>query len=95
MFGFRNKRGAVVVDGKLVGETLQCVHCSYTWQVIPGSGIKRGWCPDCAGPLCGRHECMTFCTPFEARLDLTEALAGGADVDVAKILKKYEGIKPF
>lgn len=95
MFGFRNKRGAVVVDGNLVGETLQCVHCSYTWAVQVGSGIKRGWCLDCKGPLCGKKNCLEACTPFEARLDLTEAIHNSEDKNALDILKRFPGIKPF
>lgn len=33
--------------------TLQCVHCGGQWIPAPGSGRLRGWCQNCAGPVCG------------------------------------------
>jgi hypothetical protein len=38
----------------------------------PGSGIKRGWCPDCKGTLCGAERCMKACVPYEAWLEIKE-----------------------
>ena len=43
---------------KIEGETRQCVHCQYTWQYRPGSGITRGYCLSCDGFMCGRDECL-------------------------------------
>lgn len=60
--------GAVLVDGKYVGDTRQCVHCSAHWVVEHGSGKKRGWCMNCKGFLCGSPNCMDRCIPLEARL---------------------------
>ena len=35
-------------DGqKVEGECRQCVHCQYTWEYRPGSGIERGYCLRC------------------------------------------------
>lgn len=55
------------MDGRHVGDTLQCVHCSAHWASQPGSGIKRGWCLNCKGPLCGSELC-DVCIPLEKRL---------------------------
>lgn len=57
-----------------VGETLQCRHCQMHWQVMPGSGKRRGWCPHCAGPTCGAAKCEP-CDPFEAKLERIESAA--------------------
>lgn len=43
--------------GQVQGETRQCVHCQYTWEYVPGSGHRRGFCLKCHGLLCGRPEC--------------------------------------
>jgi hypothetical protein len=42
---------------KVEGEGRQCVHCGYSWEYRPGSGIPRGYCLKCDGYLCARHEC--------------------------------------
>jgi len=39
------------------GETRQCVHCQYTWEYVPGSGTRRGWCLKHGGFICARPEC--------------------------------------
>lgn len=95
MFGHRNGKGAVVVDGRQVADTLQCVHCGYTWQVQHGSGTRRGFCMGCQGVTCGEHLCMKFCTPLEARIELTEAIHLKRAKDVKKLLDKYPGIAPY
>ncbi len=65
---------AIHFDGKLEErDLLTCAHCDYTWEVIPGSGRKRGWCTKCSAPLCGKHACMARCTPLEARLAQMES----------------------
>jgi hypothetical protein len=43
---------------KIEGESHQCVHCQFVWEYHPGSGIKRGYCLNCDGFLCGRDECF-------------------------------------
>jgi hypothetical protein len=51
----------VTADGdgrKIEGETRQCIHCGYTWEYHPGSGIVRGWCLKCNGFVCAREECL-------------------------------------
>jgi hypothetical protein len=52
---------------KIEGESRQCVHCQFTWEYHPGSGIRRGYCLNCDGFLCGRDQCA-----FEQKR-LTEA----------------------
>lgn len=95
MFGYRNGKGAVVVDGKQVGETHQCVHCSGHFETKPGSGTLRGFCRGCKGVTCGATYCMKFCTPFEARIDLTEAIGKRHLNDVRRITQQYPHIQPI
>jgi len=60
-------------DGSSIEQdTIQCVHCQRHWQVIPGSGRKRGFCRKCMGPTCGSVACDESCYPFEKRLDHVE-----------------------
>ncbi len=54
-------------------DTLMCVHCQFTWQFRPGSGVERGYCYRCNGVLCGKHSCMISCNPFEAVIEMKEA----------------------
>lgn len=54
----RKPHGFVFVDGREVAQTLQCVHCGKHWIPIRGSGIKRGFCQKCMGPLCGSASCL-------------------------------------
>lgn len=64
----KGAKGAVIVDGKHVGDTLRCVHCSAHWVHQEGSGIRRGWCLNCKGPICGSPLCDD-CIPLESRLE--------------------------
>jgi hypothetical protein len=50
--------------------TLQCVHCGKHWVPRPGSGITRGTCLNCMGPICG-PDCAT-CVPTEVMLENME-----------------------
>ena len=52
-------------------DTLQCVHCGRHWEVVPGSGRKRGWCLKCNGPTCGAQKCDE-CYPFEKQIEDAE-----------------------
>lgn len=54
----------------------QCVHCQFTWQHQPGSGILRGFCFRCNGHTCGKVACMD-CYPAEKRVEDIEAIAWG------------------
>lgn len=61
-----------------VADTLQCVHlCQQHWIVTPGSGIERGWCSYCNGPVCGQEACMAECKPWEKSLEEIERAARG------------------
>jgi hypothetical protein len=91
MWGRPNKRGVILLDGKEVAETLQCVHCGRHWQVVPGSGAKRGWCAHCNGPSCGKPQCMV-CVPAEAKLEFQEALAAEQQAVVNRLLAQYPEI---
>lgn len=64
--------GHVIIDGREVGDTCQCVHCGAHWLWIKGSGRKRGWCINCQGFTCGTRACDP-CVPWEKKLDLYEA----------------------
>lgn len=50
--------------------TLRCVHCGGHWVPRPGSGIVRGYCTRCAGPVCGAA--CAACVPLEQMLDNIE-----------------------
>lgn len=67
----RRPSGYILSGGKQIAETLQCKHCNMHWQVIKGSGKRRGFCIRCMGPTCGKPSCDT-CIPFEKKLDLYE-----------------------
>lgn len=63
----------VTAEGSCIErDTLRCVHCQHTWVVQPGSGKRRGFCTQCAGPTCGAPQCCD-CVPFEKKLELYEA----------------------
>ena len=50
--------------------TLCCVHCGGHWLPRPGSGNVRGWCGNCAGPVCGPG--CAACVPAEVLLENIE-----------------------
>ena len=58
--------------GVVEGDTVMCVHCGMHWGIQPGSGMKRGFCGNCAGLTCGKRPCETECVPFEKALELIE-----------------------
>lgn len=60
------RHGSIVVDGKEVASTLQCVHCNchFTNRRNRGDWV----CLKCNGVVCGRRECVVECTPFEKKL---------------------------
>lgn len=51
--------------------TLQCCHCGGHWVPRPGSGMERGFCMNCNGPVCGR-DCAGSCIPVEQMLENIE-----------------------
>lgn len=67
----RRANGAILIDGRHVADTVQCCHCNMHYQMITGSGIKRGFCLKCMKPTCGRKFCDP-CVPFEMKMDLAE-----------------------
>ena len=90
--------GAIVLDGKYVADTLQCVHCGKHEEIIPGSGKKRGWCANHTpiGFVCGRIACMKICIPLNAQLDYVEAKERKDSQKIAEqLLKKYPQIDVF
>lgn len=94
MFGYKNRfeSGAIVVGGKHLGSTVQCVHCGSHEHIIPGSGRKRGHCRYCQGFLCGKKICLQHCIPYEARIEYEEALFGKKDETIKKILNRYPAL---
>jgi hypothetical protein len=50
--------------------TAQCVHCGGHFPICPNSGIIRGYCQNCAGPVCGPS--CADCVPVEQLLDNLE-----------------------
>lgn len=93
MFGYRNNKSAVVVDGRMVSETAQCVHCGSHEEIVHGSGKSRGYCPDCKGFVCGINYCMKYCSPFEARIEYSEALNAVNLKEINRLLRKYPHLK--
>ena len=79
-------------------KSLQCSHCGKHWQYIKSSGIQRGYCVKCRGPLCGEKECVEECVPYEAQIELQEGNIktilkyGGTNVG-RRILCEMEALK--
>lgn len=86
MHSARNPSGHVIITDPdaarpLERDTLQCVHCGEHWVVQHGSGIKRGWCPLCNGPFCGKK--CEACVPFEKWLEIVEGTKNPTAVSIA------------
>lgn len=67
----RKPSGYIIVEGMVVADTVQCVHCNGHFVPVKGSGIQRGWCMNCGGATCGAEPCMD-CVDFRKKLDLFE-----------------------
>lgn len=50
--------------------TMQCCHCGGHFYPQPGSGIVRGFCQRCMGPVCGPG--CAECVPEEQYLENME-----------------------
>lgn len=61
--------------------TAQCCHCGCHFPIQPGSGIERGFCTRCNGPVCGRG--CAECVPAE---QLLENLESGRDLSHRPII---------
>lgn len=59
-------------NGNEIADTLQCCHCGAHFEVVKGSGRKRGFCMCCNGVTCGKPEC-DLCVPAEQQLENMEA----------------------
>lgn len=75
-----------------VMETLQCVHCGNHWIKVPGSGRRRGYCMKCHGVTCGIKECDE-CIPFEAKLEVSEAIDQERFDLASRLVSRYPNIK--
>lgn len=82
----KKAQGAVLVDGKHVGDTLRCVHCSAHWVHQEGSGARRGYCTHCKGFVCGQATCDD-CIPLEKKLEGWEQGKTKAD-----LLRELDGM---
>lgn len=51
-------------------DTVACVHCGGQFALRPGSGNVRGYCMNCAGPVCGPS--CAACVPLEVYLSNME-----------------------
>ena len=72
--------GTILIDGRDVAITRQCVHCGDHFVSVRGSGATRGWCTRCNGIVCG-PKCAA-CVPFEQQL---LAMEGKLDLDALPI----------
>ena len=68
----RKAQGTIVVDGNEVGQTLKCPHCQAIFEVVRGSGRRRGFCMNCMAPTCGDKKCCE-CLPWEKRFEEFES----------------------
>lgn len=72
----KNEAGVITISDPgadkplLIVKTLQCVHCGGHWVPQPGSGRIRGYCTQCAGPVCGPG--CAECVPMEQLLENME-----------------------
>ncbi len=55
-------------------DTEQCCHCGRHFQIVKGSGTKRGFCLHCNKVTCGSPQCDE-CIPFEEQLKRMEQQA--------------------
>lgn len=96
MFGRKQGRGAIVIGGVVVADTIQCCHCGYIFEYRAGSGKKRGWCFKCNAMTCGREKC-DVCIPYEVQIEFMEGNINSANrkyyEDWLKINKKYNETK--
>ncbi|SRR5260221_12610255 len=53
-------------------KSLQCRHCGIHYQYVKNSGIQRGYCVKCGGPLCGKELCIKEDVPYEAQIEIEE-----------------------
>ena len=72
----RTQNGVIIIgdrESDRVREyaTVMCRHCGRHWVPRPGSGRVRGWCQNCAGPVCGPG--CAACVPAGQYLDNIEA----------------------
>lgn len=61
--------GHILMDGNVIADTKQCGHCHKHVLSVRGSGITRGYCMKCNSWLCGAPECVSYCYPFEKRME--------------------------
>lgn len=86
--------GGIVIDGRHVADTVQCVHCQKHWIPQRGSGRIRGWCIYCNGLICGALKCRVH-IPYGTKMEYREGLVHGSFNTVRRILNRYPQIKLF
>lgn len=74
-------------NGRQEIDTVQCVHCGYVWEFIPGSGRGRGFCLKCNGMTCGAETC-NVCIPLEARIEHLEGTKTKYDGTIVDVFGK-------
>lgn len=79
----RNPKGYIIITDQsgVIAEldTNQCGHCGRHFQIVKGSGTKRGFCLRCNKVTCGSPQCDE-CIPFEEQLKRMEQKANSGIV---------------
>lgn len=74
----RNPKGYGIITGAngdvIEFDTEQCCHCGRHFQMVKGSGRRRGFCLCCNKITCGNPKC-DVCIPFEKQLEIMEKQA--------------------
>ena len=88
----RDVRGTTILTPEpntkeIHAETRQCVHCGMHFEIVPGSGTRRGYCMACGGVTCGQKiDCETRCQHFESKIEQMEREGRSIDTRGAVLL---------
>jgi hypothetical protein len=97
-FTARNPHGAVTrgdVKGKEISvDTIQCCHCGGHFEIVKGSGKRRGFCLGCQSMTCGSSECDPH-IPFEAKLDHAAGIRTSFTTAILELERKAEALRRF
>ncbi len=66
----RKAAGYILIDNRVVADTLQCVHCYKHFIARKDASDPR--CNKCDGWTCGKTSCIIRCIPKEAFLEHLE-----------------------
>lgn len=71
----RNPHGQVTRGDEhgnvITADSLRCCHCGGHFEMVRGSGKRRGFCLGCQAITCGAPDCDPH-IPFEAKLEHAE-----------------------